>query len=132
MQQNGAKTANNVGQTRRPDGRFVKGDPRCNRNGRPRTFDQARALAQAIAHEELTLPDGRKITVAEAVLRQWAKSKEPQLQKAFIEYCFGKVPDKLEAIHEHKTRLFLNYAHEDRHPRADRSSLPAPVSSGAN
>lgn len=74
---------------------FTKGDPRINRNGRPRTFDAVREIAQSICHEELELKDGRKIQVVEAVLRAWAKSPEPQLQKAFIEYAFGKVPDKV-------------------------------------
>ncbi len=87
-------------------------DPRRNLNGRPRSFDALRAIAQEICHEELELKDGRKIIVAEAVLRAWAKSPEPQLQKAFIEYAFGKVPDKLEATGLDKPTLVLHYAHE--------------------
>ena len=34
---------------------------------------------------------------AEALLEAWSNSKEPSLQRAFAEYAFGKVPDKLEA-----------------------------------
>ena len=110
---------------------FTKGDARINRNGRPRTFDAVREIAQSICHEELELKDGRKIQVVEAVLRAWAKSPEPQLQKAFIEYAFGKVPDKLETTLEHKTKLLLNYAHEtDR--GEDRSRISPPVSPSAN
>ena len=30
---------------------FVKGDPRINRKGRPKSFDALRSLAQEIAHE---------------------------------------------------------------------------------
>ncbi len=112
---------------------FVKGDPRINRNGRPRTFDQARALAQAIAHEvERVDVDGSEVTVAEAVLRAWSHSKEPQLQKAFIEYAFGKVPDKIDATMEHKSRLYLNYSHEESNVREDHSRLSPSVSPGAN
>ncbi len=75
---------------------FVKGDdPRRNLKGRPKAFDHYHALAQKISDEELTLQDGRKITVGEAVLRSWAKSKEPALQKLFADYAFGKVPDKV-------------------------------------
>jgi hypothetical protein len=92
---------------------FVKGDPRINRGGRPKCFTEFRDLAQKIAHEVLAAPNGQKLTVADAILRSWAKSKEPQLQKAFIEYAFGKVPDKVEATGlENKTTLILHYADE--------------------
>ena len=86
---------------------FVKGDPRINRKGRPKTFDAARELAQQIAHEvckikppneeeqELVI-DGHYVTVAEAVLRSWATSNEPKLQIAFMEWAFGKVPNVTE------------------------------------
>lgn len=81
---------------------FVKGDPRINRKGRPKSFDAIRELAQSISHEvakaggQPVIADGHVVTVAEAILRQWASSKNPQLQKAFIELAFGKVPDKLD------------------------------------
>ena len=81
---------------------FKKGDPRINRRGRPRSFDAVRALAQAISHEVATKGDqpivieGHVATVAEMILRQWASSKNPTLQQAFIAYAFGKVPDKSE------------------------------------
>ena len=81
---------------------FKKGDARINRKGRPRSFDALRDLAQQIAHEtvkaggvEVTI-DGHKITVTEAILRQWAQSKNPQLQKGFLEIAFGKVPDRVD------------------------------------
>ena len=84
-----------------------------NAGGRPKSFDQFRRLAQAIAHEKTTDDQGNLITVADAILRSWAKSKEPTLQKAFIECAFGKVPDKLETNPlENKTTLILHYAHE--------------------
>ena len=34
--------------------------------------------------------------MAEAILRQWAQSKNPALQQKFIEVAFGKVPQALE------------------------------------
>ncbi len=37
---------------------FVKGDPRINRGGRPRTFDAARALALKVGNEPITNKDG--------------------------------------------------------------------------
>jgi hypothetical protein len=58
-------------------------------------------------------------------------SPEPALQKAFIEYAFGKVPDKLDMTTEHKTKLFLNYAHESEGRTGDRSRSTS-VPSGTN
>jgi len=91
---------------------FAKGDdPRRNLKGRPRTFDQARALALEVLHKELQLKDGSKVSVAEAILTGWAKTK--QQQKDLIELAFGKVPDKIETTGlENKTTLILHYDHE--------------------
>ena len=81
---------------------FVKGDPRINRKGRPKSFDALRELARAIAHEkakaegQTLVIDGHSVTVAEAILRTWATSKNPRLQQQFIEVAFGKVPQQLQ------------------------------------
>ncbi len=81
---------------------FVKGDPRINRNGRPKTFDGLRSLAQDIAHEvvvskeEPVVINGKLATVTEMILRQWAQSKDARLQQKFIEVAYGKTPDMVE------------------------------------
>ena len=81
-----------------PEHRFKKGDPRINRNGRPKTFDAVRTLAQQIAHETAkaggseVVIDGHRVTVTEAILRQWATSKDARLQQAFMEWAYGKPP----------------------------------------
>ena len=90
---------------------FVKGDSRCWRKGRPPSFDQLRALAQAIAQEEI-IGNGRTMTRVEAMLRIWSASKEPTLQKAFMEIAFGKVPDKIEGELLTEKTLTLYYNHE--------------------
>jgi hypothetical protein len=86
---------------------FIKGDPRINRKGRPKSFDALRELAKQIAHEVATakdehgviqpiIMDGHKVTNAEMVMRAWLKSGKPQLQQGFIEIAFGKVPTPIE------------------------------------
>ena len=81
---------------------FVKGDPRINRKGRPRSFDALRSLAQGISHEaakqggQPVVIDGHAVTVTEAIMRSWAISKDPRLQQKFIEVAYGKPPIKTE------------------------------------
>ena len=92
---------------------FVKGDKRINRKGRPKTYDELRRTADMIASELVPGPDGKMISRGELLLRNWIKSKNPLLQRAFVEYWVGKVPDKLETdLLEPKTTLILHYGHE--------------------
>jgi hypothetical protein len=82
-----------------------------NPKGRPKSFDAFRELAQAIAKE--TVDADNADHVAEAILRDWAISDDIAKQKAFIEYAFGKVPDKIETTGlENKTTLVLKFDHE--------------------
>jgi hypothetical protein len=85
----------NTGENRPPNkGQFKTGDPRINRKGRPKSFDALRELAQQIANEPIISADGQtKMSRVEMVMRSWALSKNYQLQRAFIEIAYGKVPD---------------------------------------
>lgn len=65
---------------------FVKGDPRINRKGRPKSFDQLRDLMQEIANEKI---DGDSTRLYEIVL---AMSSDKRLMKDFLEFAYGKVP----------------------------------------
>jgi hypothetical protein len=113
---------------------FKKGfDARRNIKGRPKSFGQFRALAQKIAGELITKGGKKNMIRAEAQLREWLASKEPALQRAFAEYAFGKVPEKLEAdLLDMKTTLILNYGHEKETRDADHSRLAADFPPGAD
>lgn len=85
-------------------GGFQTRKHQINRKGRPKTFDALRILAQQIAHEcaidpktkEALVISGRKVTVAEAILRTWARSTNSKLQTQFMEVAFGKVPTPVD------------------------------------
>jgi hypothetical protein len=85
-------------QPRRRGGRpFVKGDTRINRKGRPKSFEALRREAIKLAGEYITNPaTGEQASIARLILESWAKSSDPQAQKLFIEYAYGKVPNKEE------------------------------------
>ena len=40
--------------------------------------------------------NGHKVTVAEVIMRKWAASGDPQLQRGFIEIAFGKIPNEVQ------------------------------------
>lgn len=82
-----------------------------NRKGRPKTFDKLRALTQMIAHETITTKDGQELTVVEAIMRQWATDKKHQ--KDFMEYAFGKVPDRAEITGEDGKALVIKVKIQD-------------------
>lgn len=75
-----------------PKNQFVKGDPRINKKGRPKSFDQLRKLAQEISHKTLIAKDGTLTTVTEAILQQIAKENP----KLFLEIAYGRVPLPLQ------------------------------------
>jgi len=80
---------------------FTKGDPRINRKGRPRTFDQLRKLAISILGESAKGADGQPIIIdghvatnAELILR--SAMKHPHFARWLIEVAFGKPPERIE------------------------------------
>lgn len=88
----------NTGENR-PKGAFVKGDPRINRKGRPKSFDALRALAQQLANEIAKGKDGGEIVIddhkatnTEMLLRALMRENPER----FIEIAFGKVPNPVE------------------------------------
>lgn len=76
---------------------FTKGDKRINRKGRPKTFETLRAEALKIAGEIVTDKNGEPVASRiHAIMLDWATSKDVRKQQLFIEYAYGKVPDKTE------------------------------------
>ena len=76
---------------------FKKGDPRINRDGRPKNSGELGALFRRIGHEPATKKDGilllgpdkKPMTVIEAIARQWAQN--PKQQGDFVDRAYGKV-----------------------------------------
>ena len=85
---------------RATSGSFVKGDKRINRDGRPKNSTDLSALFRRIGAEVATKkngdpiigPDGRPMTVLEAIARQWAQN--PRQQGDFVDRAYGKVPQQ--------------------------------------
>lgn len=83
-------------------GGFQERKHHINRRGRPKSFDALRELARQISHEEAQsagqpiVINGHTVTVAEAMLRQLAQSKNPKDRQLFIEIAYGKVPNPVE------------------------------------
>ena len=100
---------------------FKPKDPRINRKDRPKSFDDARALAQQIAHEVLTGDGGKPLTVngalvtrIEAIFREMSTSRDHRKQELFLAYAVGKPKEQIEA--SGKIELVVTYAEDEDKP----------------
>ncbi len=83
---------------------FQKGhDPRRNTKGRPKTADDLKGLLLSLLHEDaidkngnVIVINGKKVSMAEALMRKWITSNNPKLQMEAMNRAFGKVKDTVE------------------------------------
>ena len=87
---------------------FTKNDSRINKRGRPKSFDQLRALAQMVANEAIDTPAGR-MTRVEAALRELIVTDS----KLFLEIAFGKVPQPKDDISTEPLRIKIEHVRSD-------------------
>lgn len=92
---------------------FQPGDKRINRDGRPKNGGELGALFRRIGNEIATTkdgkpllgPDGKPMTVVEAIARQKAQDKKHQ--EEFLNRAYGKVPDKHQFENEDGSAFVL-------------------------
>ena len=94
-----------------PSNQFVKGDPRINRKGRPKSFDKLRELAQQLSHETVQTKDGTQ-TAVELILRKLA-AENPE---RFLEIAYGKVPQPVEGAIDGTLKIVVQYATDNPDP----------------
>jgi hypothetical protein len=91
---------------------FTKGDPRINRTGRPKKFDEIRKIAQAIAEEMVEVKIGGQpfsMERREAILRSWAASSDKNKQENFMMVAYGKVPEEVVINPQSTVTLKVRY-----------------------
>lgn len=70
-----------------------------NRNGRPKDFDQLRALVQELLGEKITVRKGgqsAKLTRLENLILEMIAAKQSAEHTTVLQYGFGKVPDTID------------------------------------
>ena len=76
---------------------FKKKDPRINRQGRPKSFDGLRILAQEVLNGKIINSDrSMALTRIQIILTEWAQSRDIRKQQALVEIAYGKVPQAVE------------------------------------
>lgn len=98
-EQSSSNTAREQRQT--PPGKpFVKGDPRINRKGRPKSADALKELIQSILHEAATNAAGEKIIIdghaatnLEIIIRSMMRN--PRHVEMLLDRAYGRVPQAL-------------------------------------
>jgi hypothetical protein len=94
---------------------FKPGDPRINRNGRPRSFDTLRKLMQTKAGEiavdgdgKPIERDGKPVTNAEMFVEAWMKDKKQR--RSFAEFAWGKPVEEVEVKNTGDLKVVIEYA----------------------
>lgn len=103
---------------------FVKGDKRINRNGRPKSFDQLRKLAQRILSEAIEENDTYKITRIEKMLKSMADGRSSADRQTVLAYAYGKPKETVEVQQDAKVKVEIEYIEDPapapaREPEAD-------------
>ena len=104
---------------------FVKGDPRINRKGRPRSFDALRKLAVQIAGEQA---GETELTRVQLMLKAMASSKNPRDREIFLAYAYGKPKDSLD-ITSGGDKITLKVVYEEKRGVSDNPPEAAPETS---
>ena len=89
---------------------FQKGDPRINREGRPKNYDLIHEIASRLCAEPADLKDNPEgITQIEVIMREWLHSKNYQKQLAVIQYAFGKIPEQIEIQKKEPNKVIIEW-----------------------